>query len=412
MNLFNSTGEKSVLHNGAVVGGEKNQTLMPSGAGDGGFVWGDGEITARQLETFGCINLLNFRDKAEGSGNGITSKAEDGVWTISGTASSTWIYTLAGGTDSIPDGWSVGDRLLISCLSYNNLYLRVYGYPGGTMLFQTNSVGYFTVPDGFTGLQLRFQTPTGKTVPETVVRPFVSRNPPPYRHRGYDKPPAMLTIIDDDGNSKFYTQLLPLVESRGISISSAVVVKRPEDPETYTASMTWEQIEDAHKRGAEILNHTYSHLTSDLTVNMSAQEIWLDYQKASNILAAHGIQTHDILVFAGSSADDAKAQAAARWSSRMAFDSVGNKMAERNGFDIYAVKRYRLYSDYGYDLAQIKALVDDCIANGGWMVWMIHTSEANWTSDVLQTMTDAIDYAIAQGLPIVSAETGYRFYAE
>jgi peptidoglycan/xylan/chitin deacetylase (PgdA/CDA1 family) len=376
-------------------------------------VWGDGEITARQLETFGCINLLNFQNKPTGTGNGITSKADGGVWTVSGTASSTWFFTLAGGTASIPDGWNVGDRLWISCPTYNSLALRILGYPGGRVLFTTNESGYFTVPDGYDGLQLRFQIATGKTVPETVVRPFVSKNPPPYMHRGFDKPPAMLTIIDDDGNSQFYTQLLPLVESRGISISSAVVVKRPEDPETYTASMTWEQIEDAHKRGAEILNHTYSHLTSDLTASMTAQEIWLDYQKASNILAAHGIQTHDILVFAGASGSDANVQQAARWSCRMAFHAGGNEMAFRDGFDIYDAPRYRLYSDYGgYDLNQIKGLVDDCVANGGWMIWMIHTSEANWTSAVLQTLTDAIDYAIEQGLPIVSAETGYRFYAE
>lgn len=411
MNLYNSTGEKSVLHNGAVVGGSGNQSLTPDGSG--GYVWADDATMMRQLEEFNCINLLNFLDKSEGSSNGITSKAEGGVWTISGTASSAWFFTLAGGTASIPDGWSVGDRLLISCPSYNNLYLRVYGYPGGTMLFQTNGVGWFTVPAGYTGLQLRLQITTGMTVPETVVRPFVSRNPQPYVHRGYDKPPAMLTIIDDDGNSKFYTQLLPLVESRGISISSAVIVTRPEHPEDYPSSMTWEQIEDAHNRGAEILNHTYTHLTSDLTANMTAREIWLDYQKASNILAAHGIQTHEIMVFAGSSASDAKAQEAARWSCRMAFHAGGNKMAYRDGFDIYDAPRYRLYSDYGgYDLDQIKGLIDDCLANGGWMIWMIHTSEANWTSTVLQTMTDAIDYAIAQGLPIVSAETGYRFYAE
>ena len=74
-------------------------------------------------------------------------------------------------------------------------------------------------------------------------------------------------VLVDDGNEKFYSDLLPLVTSKGVSITSAVI---PDRANTGNSThMTWEQILDASKSGAEIVSHTFNHLTGDLVQNMS-----------------------------------------------------------------------------------------------------------------------------------------------
>ena len=226
----------------------------------------------------------------------------------------------------------------------------------------------------------------------------------------------MLTIIDDDGNAKFVTDLLPLIASKGISISSAVIANKV----GTSPYMTWSQVEAAYIAGAEILSHTYNNIGSSDISEMTEQEVWYDYVRARHMIESHGIPSCKYLVYVGGSGSSEKANGAAKKVYDCAITAHsgatgGNTWNFKGSLNPYSLRRFRLdesgtTGDVNYNLDTMKALIDHTIQHGGWMIWMMHTSSAAWTETAKSTIESAIDYAIDQGLPIVSVDTGYKNY--
>lgn len=407
-----------LLHNGQVVGGE-----------NGDLLYGDRNHTAYwqedKLGKYNAYNVLPHLADGVIDTAGLTGTIEGDVVTISGTTSAPFNLNLYSSPTALPDWW-VPDSDLYLVLDKRGtapryIYVRILYYDANNTLTVFGSYNRDTtihIPADFDGIGLivRIYVATGRTVDGSVEPQLMNALTNAQltaavdaRSDGFSNPP-MLTIIDDDGNEKFYTELLPLIESRGVSITSAVIPSRAAD--STSTHMTWENVVDASRRGAEIVNHTYNHLTGELVAEMTEQEVWLNFQKARNTIESYGLSGGKYLVFAGSSGSYTQAQKAAERSCVCSFRAGGNALNYRGELDPYYISRYRVQTDgYDYDPDQLKALIDNCLENGGWMVWMIHTSEAVWTSlDGLTGITAAIDYAIAQGLPIVSVDTGYRTY--
>lgn len=378
------------------------------------------------LKEYNAFNMLPHLSDRTIDSAGLTGSVIDDTITVSGTTTGPFNLNYYSSPTALPDWWVPGkDVSLIfnaTGTAVKDMLLRIIYYDsnGSTHNFgDYKTTQVIRIPASFDGVGLivRFYVPTGRTVDGSVKPQILNAmsNEELTKHINqsdvFTNPP-MLTIIDDDGNVGFYNDLLPLVESRGVSISSAVISDRANTGSS--THMTWAQIEDASKRGAEIVNHTFDHLKGDIVVNMTEQEIWLNYQKARNTLAAHGLSGAGYLVYAGASGSYEKAQSAAKHSSKCAFHAGGNALNYRGQFDRYYINRYRVQTDgYNYDPEQLKALVDYCLANGGWMVWMIHTSETVWTTqNGLAGITAAVDYAIEKGLPVVSVATGYKYYID
>jgi hypothetical protein len=137
----------------------------------------------------------------------------------------------------------------------------------------------------------------------------------------------------------------------------------------------------------------------------------MDYTRNANLMQAHNIPTGDILVYPGGSGNMVTAQTAAKRFASAAFRSNGNKLNLINQIEPFYIDRYRIETEYSYDLNQMKGLIDNCLTKGGWMVWMIHTSSGyNWSENALSAISQAIDYAISSGLPIVTARYGIERY--
>ncbi len=223
-----------------------------------------------------------------------------------------------------------------------------------------------------------------------------------------DHPPAMLTIIDDDGHIGFMNDLLPIIESRGISIATAVTTTRVGSAAKW---MTWEQILECQSRGAEVLCHTYDH---NPTIPATVEELTAQYTFARDEMYRHGLHGADILVYNNVTGKQPNAQEAAANVFKCAIHSSGRVMNYKGDINPYYIQRIPVELDpYLYDTDKLKALIDDAVANGGWMVWIIHTSAASWSDhNGAQAIADSVDYAIDMGLPIVSADFGYQHYVE
>ena len=216
---------------------------------------------------------------------------------------------------------------------------------------------------------------------------------------------ALLTIIDDDGDIKYYTDIYPLAKAKNISISTAV-------PASFIGKsnyLTWKMISEIRGSGIEVLCHTYGHPLSTKIDSMTENDFRADFTMAKEIFNAHGISA-DLLVFSGSTGLYSKAQIPAQEIFKGAFLAGDNK-TNQVGTNPYNIKRYRIGSNYAWNVQTLEGLIDSLKETGGWMVWMMHTSDkTNYTSNVPSVLGEVIDYCKDQGVSIVTAEYGFSQY--
>ena len=223
----------------------------------------------------------------------------------------------------------------------------------------------------------------------------------------------LLTIIDDDSNIRYYTDIYPIAKDKKVSISSAVIVGNIGKNNNW---MTWDNINDAYCNGMEMLCHTYSHpLTTDQGWPYNLDFFEEDYRKACNILKTYGI-IPNLLVFSGSSGRYDICQEACK---RASFDGAflaGDNKITFGDTDRYKIPRFRIGNDsnYHWELPLLKGMINKLSSSGGWMVWMMHTSsQKGWVEGTEKgssayMLGEIIDYARANNIKIVTADYGFK----
>ena len=346
----------------------------------------------------------------------VSIKAVKGNLVLNGTTSNAGLFNIAGNGTSYPlDKLVAGKKyhVHLSDKPIDGLYIQIMDVNDlSESLYSSQTDGDFVIPANISDLRIRLFLQSGKTFNNISVFPYITEiytNAQLESRMESVKPtsiPSMLSIIDDDGNPKFLSDLLPVIEAKNVSISSAIYITATD---TGTNAMTWEQVLQCYRGGAEILCHTYDHQTT-YPDTMTEEEIEHNYTKAKNCILSRGIYGGRYLVYSGETGNLEKSKIAASRVFDLAINSSGDKMNYPLTMDKYNIQRYRLESIYEYDLDALKGLIDDCKNKGGWMVWMIHTSSQGWNSTVLGVIEDCIDYARETGVPIVSVDYAYRKY--
>ena len=228
----------------------------------------------------------------------------------------------------------------------------------------------------------------------------------PVKYSAYDSPRHMLTIIDDDGYNTFYDIILPIIERKGVSISTAV-----ETGNVGTADfMTWEKIEECHNRGAEILNHSRDHIClREENEKRTDDEIKDDMLSAVDMMVEHGYsETAYIYVYPGASAG--RTWSIAQSYFRIGINSSGSKVnTPKSGR--YNISRYPVGSKNIPTYDELKGYIDELISvNNGWEIWMLHSHGGNITSDAVEDICRIIDYCKANNVEVVSAKEALDYY--
>lgn len=313
--------------------------------------------------------------------HGIVYTGENGTWHIYGTADGAGFISLSGGINKIPDWMRSGDIISISFNSDSSARLVFRGfteeYPKGTTLLSVHESTVYKIPDlsKFKGVDIRLQVPGNAGKVDTVVTPNISRKLPYY-----GKP--CLTIIDDDGDIHFKTDVLPLIKELGVNISTAVTTTRIGSGSKW---MNWEEIMDCHRNGAEVLCHTYSHPTAAQLNQWTDQELVNRLTMARDNLLSRRINTGDILVYSSSTGYVKRMRQAASSVFKAGIVIGGHSVNNQNS-DVYNLKRYRIDFTTGdgdktkrdWNIKDMKDYIDVVAACGGFQIMMFHTSSANW----------------------------------
>lgn len=262
----------------------------------------------------------------------------------------------------------------------------------------------------------------------------------------------MLTIIDDDGDKHFLTDIVPFCHENDVFISTAV---SPHWLEANSSRfMNYNDLNTLIKCDIEILNHSYYHYTGTQIQTKTDDEILFDFSESKSNLFQHGIKTADILVYSSSTGNYERVQNIAKKIFKCGI-KIGGSVNNTSKSNRYALSRFRI--DYAategrsdWNLDDLKSYVDHCQNTGEWMIWMFHTSNSIYRrrvavddddnvlldsdgrpyllSDVngnpiydnngtyphmgsevyLPILKEAIDYAKLKGVSIVKAETALK----
>ena len=364
-------------------------------------------------------------DKTTVTSNGITYAWSDNRCLISGITTGISNNNLYYNANKLPDGINANETYYIKFESTppSNARFTIIPYANNIALtpIVLKKSSYITIPNGTTGLLVRVNV-VGDigtkinavieydgifTVGETN-RGLMERVSDLEKRVGNKIYNPMLTLIDDDGHGYFYRDLYPLAVEKSVPIASAI----PYAFIDTSVFLTTEQIKEMYSSGyVEILSHTYSHLLDE---NATIEEFEVDYRKAKHCFSLMGIPCN-ILIYGGATGNRDTARTAASYVYDGAIMS-GNQTINYCGDDKYQLRRYGVNGDgsdgrlNGEDLNTLKQAIDVLEKDGGWMIWMLHTSSNYWTESMKNNIASAIDYTKSKNIPIVTTKYGFDTY--
>ncbi len=213
----------------------------------------------------------------------------------------------------------------------------------------------------------------------------------------------LVTFVLDDANTSD-APVLPIFSARGVAGTTAVILNGMTGSGTITNGgpgpfLSATTLRDWQTAGWEIAGHTVSHLAmgAATTATMDAEML-----VARNGLQDAGFTVRNHVWVGGSNSVASRRYAARHFRSAVA--ASGGSNVAQGSFDHYRILRVDLNAQ---TLVQAKASVDTAQANGQWLVFMVHTHFANWTTNAWNTnLATLLDYIIAKPVPIVTLDAG------
>lgn len=277
---------------------------------------------------------------------------------------------------------NVGDVYKITWSNSNWRYVTAYSGDTAVEAKGAANVNTYTVPQGVTHLVFTLYADNLMTY-KSVIRvdsvPSYENNAT-TRETSFVKRKARVTFIDDDGYAEFYTYFVPIMEEYNVPMCSAYM---GDVCPTFVnpAYMTEAQCRTVEQLGGEIVVHGGTSLTEFNTV-AQAEENVLASKKA---LEAHGFKS-DVYVYPGS-ANNIEIREMMSKHFKCAFKTGYPQKGDTRVNDkcvphyfIHRVSAGGYYDDktatYGnydtYTLDYFKAVIDDAVTRGGWLVFMTH----------------------------------------
>lgn len=195
-------------------------------------------------------------------------------------------------------------------------------------------------------------------------------------------PAAKITFTFDDGLASTYNRAFPTLSKYGltgtdyvttgcIGMTTAANTCRANDSTPY---MSWTQVKNLQAAGWEIGSHTVTHpylATSDATDGqpnvLTAAQVTTELTQSKSALAAQGINATAFASPYGDYNGAVLAQVAKYYTSQRGFADQNNNDWPYNDFII---------NDYHVEgritAAQVKAKIDDAVANKRWLVLTFH----------------------------------------
>ena len=210
----------------------------------------------------------------------------------------------------------------------------------------------------------------------------------------YRKTGAQVSFVDDDGNTPVLTKLVPLSEAHAIPFTIAIPSTLFADAGKLTAQQIKALQDD---RGWEIASHGRTHVP--ITDALTDDQIESEIAESATDLRALGFDVTTLVWPYGQSSATSRGVASQHYTAGCSTSAQFNKTP---------VKTYRLgrheFPTAGWTLGQYTALVDQAIAGGWWLIFMLHCGTHTAADDLM--LGDLIAYIKAASVPVVTVRDG------
>src|SRR5690606_15213675 len=211
----------------------------------------------------------------------------------------------------------------------------------------------------------------------------------------------IVTFISDDGTRNELNWYIPILRSKGVLSTLAIITSRM----LWTTSNTLfkEEVVELYKEGFDIASHTHTHFNL-VTAGKTLEEIDEDIAKGRLILNSLGIDCPMFVAPQGGRNPEIDA-IIRRYHKADFISSVSSRqLPYANIPPIHSMTLNRVSFDAGENgvstLTQCKDAVDEAVDFGGWVIFTVHPNYSEYLQDTnplgweerRQDLIDLIDY--------------------
>jgi len=216
---------------------------------------------------------------------------------------------------------------------------------------------------------------------------------------------GVVSFSDDDGQAQLYTDLYPFILENQVPFGIAIVTSRVDNPKQITTDQLLEMA--ANKKYIEVMSHSYSHI-HNIAVTISDEEREIQVRKAKEWLNARGMEARGFVYPFGD--DDANFRRIAQKHHTACYDYYGVERVET--FD--TIKNSQInrvaFTTRADRVPYIKGLVDQAIAQNGWLHICTHAGQYQWNATSYDDLKTIIDYIKLKGVRIMLPDDAFRIF--
>lgn len=258
---------------------------------------------------------------------------------------------------------------------------------------------------------------SGGTATSVDIKPLINSASNVQKSQYNAKPiRPLISFTDDDGKAGVYTKWLPILQEKNIPMSLCIVTGQIGNP----GYLTWEQVQDLqNNHNCEILSHTVTHKN---IATHDTNKTWIEELKQSKqTLINHGINVRGFAYpnggFWGTKEGLVDGTSNGFWMTALFYDygittssTINTHPIPSNmGIDRAGIGSYATEGRFD-TLENIKARVDECYDQNGWLIFMTHIDDVAHTDEDNQMLRDLIDYINTKGIDIVTLSEGFELF--
>ena len=258
---------------------------------------------------------------------------------------------------------------------------------------------------------------SGGTATGVDIKPLINSASNVQKSQYNAKPiRPLISFTDDDGKAGVYTKWLPILQEKNIPLNICIITGEIGNP----GYLTWEQIQDLqNNHNCEILSHTVTH--NNIATHQT-NKTWIEELKQSKLdLMNHGINVRGFAYpnggMWGTKEGLVDGTSNGFWMTALFYDygiTTGSTInthpiATNMGIDRAGIGSYAAEGRFD-TLDNIKARVDECYNQNGWLIFMTHIDDVGHTDEDNQMLRDLIDYINTKGIDIVTLSEGFELF--
>ena len=221
----------------------------------------------------------------------------------------------------------------------------------------------------------------------------------PIRNAYHSIKRPIITFINDDGWQHDYNKLVAISEKHNVPFVSALF--------NGSTMKEWHELYLQNELGWEFASHPRNTALAELETEEDIEQAMIE---TNEYLTNRGLIYHNLVYPYGSNDERVRRIAKKYYRCACTTDANGLNKDVVSSFTLYRYPIGYGGTDETNTLANLKAKVDEAVANNSWLIFMLHPQMAVHTDAITQMIDDLITYIKSIGVDILTLNDGYNIF--